>query len=281
MLDAQVAGTEMIGSDGRSLARVRERMKRALILEPAPASARLLADLLRNLSGGESWMAATGARGLERARAVEPQLIFVEHRGEGLDGAAFTRALRRSDLACRRAPVIMISGEATAASILGARDAGVHEFLRKPYTIKDLVRRLEAVLLQQRGWIEAVAYVGPDRRRFNSGDYQGARKRRTDAANRSAPHREAIVQALKIVRAAMRASETDPVQALRALEAQAQDLRKAAVASADINLSDASAELERYLRQSRLDGGMTHAGLEQATRRLWAYLPSEDASQAA
>jgi CheY-like chemotaxis protein len=270
----------MYGTDGKSLERVQGSMKRALIVEPAPASARLLADLLRTLSGCESWSAADNARALQMARAVEPQLIFVEYAGETLDGPAFVRALRRSDLACRKAPVIMITAAATAAAILQARDAGVHEILRKPYTIKDLVRRLEAVLLQGRGWVEAVAYVGPDRRRFNSAGYKGSRKRRTDAANQAAPHREAIVQALRIVREAMKALDTDPSQAMRALLAQAQELRRAAVASADLKLSEGAAELERYLARAHEGAGPTREGLAGATRGLWTYLPDESASAA-
>lgn len=275
-------GAKMYGADGKSLERVHPLMKRALIVEPAPASARLLADLMRNLSGCESWAAADTARALQLARAVEPQLIFAEYSGETLNGPALVKAIRRSDLACRKAPVIMITSSATAAAILQARDSGVHEILRKPYTIKDLVRRLEAVLLQGRGWVEAVAYVGPDRRRFNSADYQGSRKRKTDAANRSAPHRETIVQALRIVREAMAALETDPVQAMRALVAQAQELRRAAVASSDLKLSEAAAELERYLTRVQDSSGLTHEGLAGATARLWAHLPAdEEASKAA
>ena len=38
--------------------------------------------------------------------------------------------------------------------------------MRKPFTIGDLERRLEAVTLKPRDWVEAVQYVGPDRRRF-------------------------------------------------------------------------------------------------------------------
>jgi CheY-like chemotaxis protein len=271
----------MFATDAKSLERVQPLMKRALIVEPAQMSARLLADLLRNLSGCESWTAADNRRALELARAVEPQLVFVEYAGEDLDGPAFVRALRRSELACRKAPVIMITASATAAAILQARDAGVHEILRKPYTIKDLVRRLEAVLVHSRGWVEAVSYVGPDRRRFNSADYQGARKRRTDPANRAAPHREAIVQAVRIVREAISALEADPVQVMRALTAQAHELRRAAVASADMTLSEAAAELERYL--GRAGGGLalTREGLVGATTRLWAYLPPDDGSKAA
>jgi hypothetical protein len=48
-----------------------------------------------------------------------------------------------------------------AGAILAARDAGVHEFLRKPYSMKDLVRRLEAVTLRDRDWVEGVGYIGP------------------------------------------------------------------------------------------------------------------------
>jgi CheY-like chemotaxis protein len=271
----------MYGSDGKSLERVHPLMKRALIVEPAAASARLLADLLRNLSGCESWTAAENDRALQLSRAVEPQLIFVEYGGEDLDGPAFVRSLRRSDLACRKAPVIMITGAATAAAILQARDAGVHEILRKPYTIKDLVRRLEAVLLQGRGWVEAVRYVGPDRRRFNSADFKGARKRKTDPANRAAPHREAIAQALRIVREAIRDPEADPGQVMRALVTQAQELRRAAVASADLTLSEAAADLERYLARAREGAGLSGEGLKGATERLWAYLPEDERSRAA
>jgi CheY-like chemotaxis protein len=271
----------MFGTDGKSLERVQPLMKRALIVEPAAASARLLADLLRNLSGCESWTAADNDRALQLARAVEPQLVFVEYAGEELKGPAFVRSLRRSDLACRKVPVIMITGAATAAAILQARDAGVHEILRKPYTIKDLVRRLEAVLLQGRGWVEAVGYVGPDRRRFNSAEFKGARKRKTDPSNQAAPHREAIVQALRIVREAIKAPEADPDQVMRALLAQAQELRRAAVASADLALSEAAAELERYLVRAREGPGLSRDGLAAATSRLWAYLPEDEAVRAA
>jgi hypothetical protein len=76
----------------------------------------------------------------------------------------------------------MVTAEATPSSIGGARNSGVHEFLRKPYTAGDLFRRVENVVLKPRDWIEAQMYVGPDRRRFNSEDYGGSKKRRADAA---------------------------------------------------------------------------------------------------
>jgi adenylosuccinate synthase len=56
--------------------------------------------------------------------------------------------------------VILITEDATAATILAARDAGVHEFLRKPFTLKDLPAGLKAqsaltpVYEEMEGWSE-------------------------------------------------------------------------------------------------------------------------------
>ena len=109
-------------------------------------------------------------------------IVFTEFAGPELDGIEFARSLRRSGFAARRCPLIMVTAEATPTSIIGARNAGVHEFLRKPYTAGDLFRRIENVITKPRDWIEAQMYIGPDRRRFNSGEFAGARKRRANKA---------------------------------------------------------------------------------------------------
>ena len=205
----------------------------------------------------------------------DPQMIFIEHSGPGMDGARLARAIRRSDLNCRKAPILMVTGEATAQAILGARDAGVHEFLRKPFTIKDLLRRLEAVALKPRDWVEAVQYVGPDRRRFNSGDYVGPRKRKSDA--RKTPDQARLVQALKIVRAAAGSLDSDWTQARRALLAQVQDLQKAAVVVGDMRLMDAAVALGRQLPA---DDGVDRVALEGAINTILTFMPKEEAAAA-
>jgi DNA-binding response OmpR family regulator len=198
--------------------RIFQRMQRVLIVDQQPASARLLADTLRAGGPIEIVMVSDVRRGMSAVRAMEPQLIFIEHPSTGVDGYAFTKDLRRGDTDGRKAPVIMVTAEATAASIMQARDVGVHEFLRKPYTMKDLERRLEAVFLRPRDWVEGLGYVGPDRRRFNSADYSGPRKRRADVRQNESQSR--LLQALQIVRAAALGFETDPKQARRAIDAQ-------------------------------------------------------------
>lgn len=264
----------MFNADPKIMQRMAPHLQRVLIVDSQPASVKLLQELMRSLVTCQVWAAATDSRAMQVAQAIDPQIIFLEHSGPGLDGARLARALRRSDLACRKAPIIMVTGVATAQAILGARDAGVHEFLRKPFNVKDLTRRLEAVALKPRDWVEAVQYVGPDRRRFNSGDYAGPRKRRSDA--RKTPDQERILQALKIVRSAMEAVETDWSQARRALLAQAADLQKAAVAVGDMKLMEAAVALNRAVGDS-LDRGK----LEPAVARLVEFLPKSDVADAA
>lgn len=235
----------MFGGDGKVIERIAPAIQRVLIIDPQPASARMLAEVLRNFYPCQIWIAPTRAKAIELLQAAMPQLVFVEMSGPGLDGIELIRQLRRSEFASRKAPVIVTTPTATAQSILAARDAGAHEFLRKPYTSRDLLRRLEAVALKPRGWVEAVAYVGPDRRRFNSAEYVGRRKRKADQS--VTPEAAKLAQAFKILNSAALAVSGDPHQALRSMRVQAEELHEAAVALKDLRVARAAGELRNYL----------------------------------
>lgn len=256
-------------------------LERMLVVDPSAQAARLMTELLRDIWPGQAWTAATTERALAIAQQVDPGLILVEHSGEGLDGLAFTRALRRGVLACRKAPVIMVTATATPAAILGARDVGVHEFLRKPFTNADLIRRVAAVTLQSRPWIEATGYVGPDRRRFNSADYKGARKRRTDPLNGAGPEQDRIAQAIKIIVSAAKSAESEPFQAARSLNVQATELAEAAAAIHDTTLAQAAAALQRYLASVTAGARLTREGVQAHADRLATFLPKDAAQTAA
>jgi CheY-like chemotaxis protein len=150
-------------------ARGLSRIDRALVLDPSPAQAKLLANLLRGLSPSiQVYGAPDAGQAMQLSAVVGPELIFVESAAPGLDGLAFARHFRRSWLDCREAPIVMIFGQVTPAQALRAREAGVHEFLRRPIALNDLERRLEAVSGRPRDFFESASYVGPDPRRFNS-----------------------------------------------------------------------------------------------------------------
>lgn len=268
----------MLNDDAKLRRLLAPHLERVLVAEPAAAAARMLVDLLQNIRQGEIYTAGSTAMALSIAETADPQIIFCEYAGADLDGLAFTRALRRSNFACRKVPVVMVTSQATPAVIIGARDVGVHEFLRKPYTIGDLLKRLEAALLRPRGWVEGVGYIGPDRRRFNSAEFRGARKRRADAARSS--DEAAALQALRIVAAAIGAIETDPQQAFRSLCAQANDLQRAAEGIHNMPLREAALELQRQLVAIGSAERLKRPELDPFIRKLLAFLPKDEARAA-
>ena len=171
----------MFTADPRQKHRIVSGLSRVMVLDPVPASARLVAELLKDMGARHVSSVHRTSNAVEALANIDPLMICLEASGPDFDGVGLVHKLRRSSLTCRKVPVIMITGEATVESIRMARDSGVHEFLRKPFTAKDLFRRVENVLLKPRLWIDAQMYVGPDRRRFNSGEFVGAKKREADA----------------------------------------------------------------------------------------------------
>lgn len=166
-------------------------VSRVVILDAHLHGARLLGDIIKQLGSREVVIETDGDLAMETVRSIEPTLIFTEL-SAGLDGVSFVRALRRSTLGCRQAPVIMLAAEPTASRIRQARDAGVHEFVRKPYASAEIVRRIEGLVQRPRGWLENRHYVGPDRRRFSAESVHVPKRRRSDQPADPEPFQVAI-----------------------------------------------------------------------------------------
>jgi DNA-binding response OmpR family regulator len=218
----------------------------AVIVDPDRSTVELVGSLLRTARGIDAVGAADAPAAWRLLGRSESRLVFIAHAPPLLDAPQVARDLRRSDLISRRAPVVMLATDPTESQIAAARDAGAHEVLGKPFTPSDLLLRVDTVLGKPRDWVEAVGYVGPDRRRFNSAQFAGQRRRRFD---REAPSPESarIGQALKIMKLAIEAIDSDPRQALRALRVQADELQAAAVVLADFPLAGAAKTLRSYL----------------------------------
>ena len=268
----------MLSQDTKNLAKLEPTVRRVMILDSNLASARLLGDLMKGMGARDIIFETDERHAIEVMRDFEPTLIFMERSGPRFDGENLARRIRRSQLECRRAPIIMVTADATAPNIKGARDAGVHEFMVKPFTTGDLARRVVNVATTPRPWVEAVIYVGPDRRRFNSGEYKGPRKRSEELrAAAGSPANEAMDQARKIIVSALNQFDIDPAQARRALAAQGETLKGLAVQTGQTRLAVVSAEL--------VSVGHGSAGVEEirpvATAVLTALDTALQAPQAA
>jgi two-component system, response regulator PdtaR len=268
----------VFAADPKTLQRVARHLDRVLVADPHTAAGKLISDLVKDVGGRHVMYAREQVRAAEIAREFDPQLIFVELSGQDFDGCAFVKALRRSDYVCRKAPVIMVTAEATVETIKAARDSGVHEFLRKPFTTRDLFKRVENVTLKPRLWIEAKMYVGPDRRRFNSEEYGGARKRRSDGGGTAAaaPALNRFGPMLRAIRGALELYAARPQASLRAMLEQAAELQTAAFHFADADLSIVVASLQRYLLQALEAGDLSRLTVEDHCAAVLA-LSGDDA----
>jgi CheY-like chemotaxis protein len=235
-------------ADQKLIAQLSTYLGRVLVIDPYEGFARASADMIRALGAGQVEVMEQSRAAFERLETYSPDLILTEVKGPGVDGVLFTRKLRRSSLSCRRIPVIITAAEATTQDITSARDAGAHEILRKPFSSLDLCKRVENVLLKPRPWIEAVEYIGPDRRRFNSGQYSGPRKRKSDAEERAdLTYGDKVAQALKILRSAVTYKGGDRAQVARAIRTQIEELTAVALHAADPRMSHAVAALGQHL----------------------------------
>jgi CheY-like chemotaxis protein len=93
-------------------------------------------------------------------------IIFSDFVMSQLDGLLFLRWVRTSkDAPDRFVPFVMVSGAADQDAVETARDAGLTEFLAKPFSAKSLSDRVLEVIKNPRQFVLTQGYFGPDRRR--------------------------------------------------------------------------------------------------------------------
>jgi len=101
-------------------------------------------------------------RGVVADRAYD--VIFVDEKFAAGSVFDLVRRLRRTrSIGNHRTPVVVLMTEPTGHDVLSARDAGTNEIVIKPFSSLSLSRSLGRALRPRR-FVEAAAYVGPDRR---------------------------------------------------------------------------------------------------------------------
>lgn len=172
----------------------------------------LLSFGFRNMDVAES-----GEDALYALRTRRYDILITEWNMEPVDGLAIVRAIRaaKDDARMpRNIPIIMLTARADFDSVQVARDAGITEFVAKPFSAKTISDRIIQVIDNPRLFVECRAYVGPDRRRRGKpppgeGERRGRakkeeKKRETDAvkmlpANTSLKERIGHVTAAEIL----------------------------------------------------------------------------------
>lgn len=115
-----------------------------------------------------------------------PDIIFCEWELPDGSGIDWLRTLRGTDSVHRMTPVIFVTAHTQMRHVTEARDAGVTEYLAKPFSSRLIYSRICAVLEHPRAFIEADNFTGPDRRRKHDPYLVAQARRSTDKANAEA-----------------------------------------------------------------------------------------------
>jgi phosphate regulon transcriptional regulator PhoB len=91
----------------------------------------------------------SGADALARARAVLPDLVVLDLMLPGMDGLEVCRRLR-ADPATAAVPIIMLTAKADEVDRVVGLEMGADDYVAKPFSPKELVARVRAVLRRAR-----------------------------------------------------------------------------------------------------------------------------------
>ena len=119
-------------------------MPTILIVEDEPRIAELARDYLAH-AGFAVRLAADGQTGLDAALRDRPDLVVLDLGLPGLDGLDVTRRLR-GDPATAAVPIVMLTARDDELDKLLGLELGADDYLTKPFSPRELVARVRAVL---------------------------------------------------------------------------------------------------------------------------------------
>jgi two-component system response regulator BaeR len=126
-------------------------VKSVLVVEDEPKLAALMADYLK-AEGFATHIVGDGLQAVPWVRANSPDLILLDLMLPGRDGLEICRELRASnDPRLHDVPVIMVTARVEEIDRLVGLEAGADDYVCKPFSMRELVARVKAILRRGRG----------------------------------------------------------------------------------------------------------------------------------
>ncbi|HRN51239.1 MAG TPA: response regulator [Anaerolineales bacterium] len=108
-----------------------------------------LIRLILSRRGFEVLGANGGVRGLELIRAEKPDIVLLDLMMPEMDGWQVYQQLK-ADPSTEHIPVVVVTAKAqNIDKVLGLHIAKVDDYISKPFSLQELVDRVEAVLARQ------------------------------------------------------------------------------------------------------------------------------------
>jgi DNA-binding response OmpR family regulator len=129
-------------------------MKTILVVDDEPKIVQIARDYLEH-AGLAVLAAGEGHAALAAARSAKPDLVILDLGLPGMDGLDVARALRKES----NVPIIMLTARGEETDKLIGLELGADDYITKPFSPKELVARVRAVL---RRMDASIANAGSD-----------------------------------------------------------------------------------------------------------------------
>ena len=125
-----------------------------LLVEDEVSLAMIVKDALEE-EGYEVAIARDGLEGLEQYFKEHPALIIADVMMPEVDGFEMVRRIRRMD---KEVPVLFLSARSSVDDIVFGFGLGANDYLRKPFSLRELIARVKALTVKSQSEPVAVIY---------------------------------------------------------------------------------------------------------------------------
>ena len=116
-----------------------------LIVADYKTMLRIIRNLLKQLDFGNVDEATDGAEALQKLRKKEYGLVISDWNMEPMTGLQLVREVR-SDKKLKDTPFIMVTAESKTENVVAAKEAGVSNYIVKPFNAETLKQKIASVL---------------------------------------------------------------------------------------------------------------------------------------
>jgi len=153
---------------------------RILIVDDNRPMVSITSSILRTFGFTQIETALDADAGYQQFVIGRPDIVLTDWLLDESDGVQLAKRMRTDPTSANPyVPIILMTGFSERARVLEARDAGITEFLVKPFTAQDLYKRLVQVIERPRQFVRADIFFGPDRRRRRE-EWSGPHRRDDD-----------------------------------------------------------------------------------------------------
>lgn len=152
-----------------------------LVVEDTGPMRKLIVSILETFGFAKIFYAEDGHSGFQAFKKNNPDIVLVDWLMRPVDGLELVKQIRTNPTSPnRQVPIIMVTGYNALSRVKEARDHGITEFLVKPFTARDLAKRISHVINTPRDFVDAPGFFGPDRRRRRDANHAGPYRRASD-----------------------------------------------------------------------------------------------------